>query len=459
MDLDSDLARELERAIPHLPTASASSHLSAGRRARRRRQAYAGVAGAAVLALTAGGALSVLGGPGSTAVDERTAASSSEIPDWAQEYGNHGPASIYPDGRLWVAPDARLIRKVDNPLDPGDEDVINSYAVEAEMDGELDWSFVYRVGDDVWGEMGHPGEWTNDDRRVARPAGTAAVVRRTARRRHDLRGLCQPHRAEAEQDRRRVGDRELRDGEGVGRLHRPGDRRRRDRRRRAGRLHRDAARAAAGRAGPRRRRSGSRTRRVAHPAAGLPDAHGPGRRHGDGSGAAVHLVAVGVADARRAGGGVGRAAVPPRGVVQPATRRRHDGHPRVDRDARRVRLVALRPVPRRRRCTGPARIPSPSPSTGRTAPRTSTSRSPRASRRSCWPVATPRPARGGGPVPRCRPCSGSRRRTPRSSGTAARSGSRSTGWWSATGSSCGRATRWPPTASSSRAPRRSTRAC
>ena len=30
------------------------------------------------------------------------------------------------------------------------------------MDGELDWSFVYRVGDDVLGEMGHPGEWTND---------------------------------------------------------------------------------------------------------------------------------------------------------------------------------------------------------------------------------------------------------------------------------------------------------
>ena len=30
------------------------------------------------------------------------------------------------------------------------------------MDGELDWSFVYRVDDGVLGEMGHPGEWTND---------------------------------------------------------------------------------------------------------------------------------------------------------------------------------------------------------------------------------------------------------------------------------------------------------
>ena len=30
------------------------------------------------------------------------------------------------------------------------------------MDGELDWSFVYRVDDGVFGEMGHPGEWTND---------------------------------------------------------------------------------------------------------------------------------------------------------------------------------------------------------------------------------------------------------------------------------------------------------
>ena len=163
MDLDSELARELERAIPHLPTVPVSSHLSAGRRARRRRHAYAGVAGAAFLAIIAGGALSGLDGPISRAEDPPTVDSPSpDIPDWAEEYGNHGPASIYPDGRLWVAPDARLIKTVENPLGTDREEVISSYAVEAEMDGELDWSFVYRVDDGVLGEMGHPGEWTND---------------------------------------------------------------------------------------------------------------------------------------------------------------------------------------------------------------------------------------------------------------------------------------------------------
>jgi hypothetical protein len=163
MDLDSDLALELERAIPHLPTAPASSHLGAGRRARRRRHAYAGLAGAALLALVAGGALSGLDGPITKADDPPTVDTPSlAIPEWAEEYGNHGPASIYPDGRLWVAPDARLIRSVENPLDTQREAVISSYAVEAEMDGVTDWSFVYRVGDDVFGEMGHPGDWTND---------------------------------------------------------------------------------------------------------------------------------------------------------------------------------------------------------------------------------------------------------------------------------------------------------
>lgn len=167
MDLDSELAQELERAIPHLPTAPASSHLSAGRRARRRRHAYASVAGVAVLALTTGAAVSGLSGSTPTGADGTRIAdspSASAIPSWAQEYGEHGPVSIYPDGRLWVAPDARLIRTVENPLGTEHEDVISSYAVEAEMDGEVDWVLVYRDSDDdaVFGEMGHPGEWTND---------------------------------------------------------------------------------------------------------------------------------------------------------------------------------------------------------------------------------------------------------------------------------------------------------
>ena len=163
MDLDTDLARELESAIPHLRTAPASSHLTAGRRARRRRRAYVGVAGAAVVAIIVGGALSGMDGPSSKAEDNPiTSTPSPEIPAWAEEYGNHGPASIYPDGRLWVAPDARLIRSVDNPLDIDDPTLVSSYAVEAEMDGEVDWSFVYRVESGVFGEMDQPGRWTND---------------------------------------------------------------------------------------------------------------------------------------------------------------------------------------------------------------------------------------------------------------------------------------------------------
>ncbi len=69
MDLDLDLAQELERAIPHLPAAPASLLLAAGRRARRRRRAYAGVAGAALLAVIAGGAVSGLDGPITRAED------------------------------------------------------------------------------------------------------------------------------------------------------------------------------------------------------------------------------------------------------------------------------------------------------------------------------------------------------------------------------------------------------
>ena len=46
---------------------------------------------------------------------------------------------------------------------------------------------------------------------------------------------------------------------------------------------------------------------------------------------------------------LGRLAVPPGGLDQPAPRRGHDGHAHLRRHARRLRLVALRPVPRRRR--------------------------------------------------------------------------------------------------------------
>ena len=69
-------------------------------------------------------------------------------------------------------------------------------------------------------------------------------------------------------------------------------------------------------------------------------------RHGDGAGAAVHVLAVGVVDARRAGGRVGRVAAALGRVVQPPPRGRDNGHARVGRDDGRVRLVALRTLPR-----------------------------------------------------------------------------------------------------------------
>ena len=59
-----------------------------------------------------------------------------------------------------------------------------------------------------------------------------------------------------------------------------------------------------------------------------------------------------VADAGRPGGRLGRLAVPPGGLDQPAARRRHDGHPGLAGHAGRLRLVAVRAVPRHRRDAG-----------------------------------------------------------------------------------------------------------
>ena len=112
-----------------------------------------------------------------------------------------------------------------------------------------------------------------------------------------------------------------------------------------------------GRAGRVRRRSAARRRltrttavgrrpdAVAAPAAaGLDRPDRAGDRDGDGPGAAVHLLAVAVADARRAGRRLGRLAVPPRRLGQPAARHVHDGHADLARHARRAGLVGLRAV-------------------------------------------------------------------------------------------------------------------
>src|SRR5688500_14760540 len=146
MDLDPALALDLERAVPQLPTAPATAYLIAGRRARRRRRALAGAAGVAVLALTGGAALSVLDDPAPNSVVGAPAGdpSADDIPCWAQDYGNHGPVSIYPNGELWVAPDARVIRSVEIPAGSFDEQVVSAYVTESEFEGDVWWSLVYR---------------------------------------------------------------------------------------------------------------------------------------------------------------------------------------------------------------------------------------------------------------------------------------------------------------------------
>ena len=84
-----------------------------------------------------------------------------------------------------------------------------------------------------------------------------------------------------------------------------------------------------------------------------------------------------VADAGRARRHLGRLAVPPRDLDQPAARRRDDGHPGLPRRARRLRLVAVRALPRRCRRARHGRCRSPScPARGSAAPTRSTSRSP-----------------------------------------------------------------------------------
>ena len=79
---------------------------------------------------------------------------------------------------------------------------------------------------------------------------------------------------------------------------------------------------------------------IAHRAGGV-DGHVPG--------AAVHELAVAVADPRRARRHLGRLALPPGGVDQPAPRRGHHGHPHLAGRPGRLRLVAVGAVLRRRR--------------------------------------------------------------------------------------------------------------
>ncbi len=179
MTLERDLAPELDRALAGLPAVPAANYLAAARKARRRRRV---VTGSVALAVLIGGGVALdlalddsadltpvatpgpghsddpgpetpVTGPGLEGVDAFTTPG---IPEWAQEYGNHGPVGLAPDGRLWIAPGAEVLRTVVNPIDgEGTAEVPGSYGVEARYKGETTWVLLPAT-------MDTPGRWTND---------------------------------------------------------------------------------------------------------------------------------------------------------------------------------------------------------------------------------------------------------------------------------------------------------
>jgi len=204
------LSTALDDRLDGLPSVPPEHYLLAGRAAgRRRRWRRTGVAAGLVVAgvLAAGQALPLGDGPQHAREREPNVASGSadpgaslsslqvepgvggidsyttdDIPDWATEYGNHGPAAIAPDGRLWIAPEATVVRSIDAPFgDAGSAaGVSHSYAVEVrwerpdqgrEVDGDgelgtdgLVWSFVYQESGQTGtgGELDSPDRWTAD---------------------------------------------------------------------------------------------------------------------------------------------------------------------------------------------------------------------------------------------------------------------------------------------------------
>ena len=159
------------------------------------------------------------------------------------------------------------------------------------------------------------------------------------------------------------------------------------------------------------------------------------------AGLAVLRVGVGLPGAVDAGRRVGRLALPPRHLDQPAPRRDHDGHPGLDGRAGRVRLVGVRrrwPAPHGHVYLETAAVVTTFLLLGRYLEARSRRRAGR------------RPARA------------ARARRPRRRRAARRRGGprcRWSSWSSATCSSYVRGRRWPPTASSRTAPRRSTSRC
>ena len=219
--------------------------------------------------------------------------------------------------------------------------------------------------------------------------------------RHDLRLVREPRRAQAQQARRRQRDGQLRDREGRRRVRPGGGRARAARRRRRGRgLRRGAARAADAGRGDAAAPSPTSRARCAAGSSSPRCCRCP-----------VLLLSMIpalqfdnwqwlVAAARHAGRALGRVAVPPRRLGEPAPRRGDDGHAGLLGVARRLAVVAVRAVPRRRRHDrhedgASTLIPS-----AAAAPTRSTSRPPRSSRRSSSPAATSRRAPSAAPAPR-----------------------------------------------------------
>jgi hypothetical protein len=215
MSPETDLRDRLEHELGHLPHAPATAYLLEGRRVRRRRRAATAVAAAAAVAVSiagvqllapraGGGDLPVAGDATSTpqvstpepgpdpdfvapepsnpleaqdGLDGVDWFTTDDIPTWAQEYGNHGPVAVAPDGRLWVAPDATVRRVVVDPYTYGKPAGTTSYAVEAlctcapeDMTDDVVWSLVSEDGS---GQMDVPG-WTTDDFELWVDSATAA---------------------------------------------------------------------------------------------------------------------------------------------------------------------------------------------------------------------------------------------------------------------------------------------
>ena len=208
MSPETDLLTRLDHELGDLPAVPAETYLLQGRRARRRRRAaVAAAAPAAAAAVLVAFAALGTGGQGREAslAQEPTAPpaqvettpaidysadpdfvapepnnpleaqeglagidwfTTDEIPSWAEEYGNHGPVAISPDGRLWVAPDADVRRVVVDPITYGEAGTTTSYAVEArctcapeEMTDDVVWVWL---SSDGGGMMEVPG-WSTDD--------------------------------------------------------------------------------------------------------------------------------------------------------------------------------------------------------------------------------------------------------------------------------------------------------